>query len=312
MAKSINIVESTDLSFLDELFPEGTPRRLAQDPTFAMRLSYTSPAERWTLASADVAGRGSWYGRRPETQHLFQIAAAGAQYHHGSLLDQGRLAIHAPGSEMVIHTPAHCAWVILGLEPALAGPLLAPLAARAGQEARPLRILRLAPRGWRRLSAAMQAAAAEAAAAPVGGPPPERHLAPLLEALGLAIRSGRLLAPSRTSRTILRAEEVLARAGTRRVRLLELAEAAGIGERALRQAFLKAYGMGPVELLKARQLCLARLRLRLSNRRASVSAVAAELGIFSFGRFAVEYRRLFGESPSRTLARGRGPGRSIG
>ncbi|MEE4146248.1 MAG: hypothetical protein V2I26_15700, partial [Halieaceae bacterium] len=38
----------------------------------------------------------------------------------------------------------------------------------------------------------------------------------------------------------------------------------------------------------------------------TVTAVAARLGMWDFGRFAIRYRRVFGERPSDTLRRSRG------
>ena len=47
---------------------------------------------------------------------------------------------------------------------------------------------------------------------------------------------------------------------------------------------------------------LARRALRAADpRRTTVSAIALDCGFWELGRFAVAYRRTFGESPSDTL-----------
>lgn len=303
MTRSPSVVETRDLTVYGELFAEEASA-VGQDAAFMARLRFTATHASWAIASAEVAGRSAWYGRRPGHHHIFQIATEGEQFHHGVRLAPGRLIIHRPSSEIIARTPLRCVWAVAGLAQALADPILASLRVQPRHAGAPILAVNLTPRAWQRLTAAFRAAQAAVADDVVGGPPPERHQAALLAALGKAVQTGRVLAPSKTFSTISCAEAVIAAAGVQRVRLQELAGAAGISERALRQAFLKAYGMGPVELLKARQLALARLMLRRSGRRGSVSSIAAKLGVFSFGRFAVEYRRLFGESPSKTLSRG--------
>jgi AraC family ethanolamine operon transcriptional activator len=50
-------------------------------------------------------------------------------------------------------------------------------------------------------------------------------------------------------------------------------------------------------------LNLARRELQRRNSQTSVTATAMNFGFWHLGRFADEYRSLFGESPSATLAR---------
>ena len=72
----------------------------------------------------------------------------------------------------------------------------------------------------------------------------------------------------------------------------------------LERAFDKVYGITPKRALDLRRMTLIRgMLIAGSSRRDSVVSVAHACGINHVGRFAAEYRRLFGESPSQTLAR---------
>jgi AraC-like DNA-binding protein len=74
--------------------------------------------------------------------------------------------------------------------------------------------------------------------------------------------------------------------------------------RALQEGFARDVGIPPMTYLQ--QVRLRRARDFLSDASSAdttVSAVAAQLGIFHQGRFAAAYRRAFGEAPSQTLRR---------
>ena len=314
-ANSTRFIESSDISVVAErINPDGKPV-VAQDSAFHSRIWFTDVKANWALAFGQIRGRTAWHGRQSALHYVFHFVVEGAQIHNGSLLKPGRLMIYAPSAEFTAQDQERCAWTAVGLAPALAAPILGALRLDPRRPAQSAVLVRATPRAWAALLRASEAARAATAEAPLGGPPPElggpppdRCLPALLAALAGVAGRGRVLAPTRTFSTISRAEVYLNGNEGRRVRMPELSAAVGVGQRALRQAYLKVYGMSPIELFKARQLALARGRLRAADRRGSVSAVAARIGIYSFGRFSVEYRRLYGESPSRTLARGRGSG----
>jgi transcriptional regulator GlxA family with amidase domain len=90
------------------------------------------------------------------------------------------------------------------------------------------------------------------------------------------------------------------------VTIPELAEAAGIGERALEKRVLARWQRTPSALLREIRLCYARRELQQSGGQAQVAEVAARWGMPHAGRFAGYYTEQFGESPSVTLARARG------
>ena len=78
----------------------------------------------------------------------------------------------------------------------------------------------------------------------------------------------------------------------------------GVSTRTLRNIFLEYYGLPPHRFLIVHRLHQARKALRVASAEgAKVTTIAAEHGFWHFGRFASEYRQLFGESPSQTLSR---------
>src|ERR1700761_1383123 len=84
----------------------------------------------------------------------------------------------------------------------------------------------------------------------------------------------------------------------------EVARKTGVSVRALQKAFAKSGEPPPMTYL--RQLRLHRVRAALtdasqSRSPAAVTAVAGRWGFVHLGRFAQQYRQLFGEAPSQTL-----------
>lgn len=86
-----------------------------------------------------------------------------------------------------------------------------------------------------------------------------------------------------------------------KVTLADLAAAAGCGYRTLQVAFAEATGLPPMAYLKAIRLQAAREALAAAGPKDSVAAVARAWGFGHPGRFAVDYRRRFGCSPTETL-----------
>jgi len=115
--------------------------------------------------------------------------------------------------------------------------------------------------------------------------------------------------PSRSAQTTINRTSVIARAEDyleahldEPVYLADLCTATGVSARALHLIFRQFYNVSPMRYLKIRRLNQARRALRLAeSHRATVTQVAARFGFWEMGRFAVEYRRMFGETPSQTL-----------
>jgi AraC-like DNA-binding protein len=85
--------------------------------------------------------------------------------------------------------------------------------------------------------------------------------------------------------------------------LQEVCAALEVSAPTLRRCCEEHLGMSPMQYLGLRRLNLARQELQRKNAQTSVTATAMNYGFWHLGRFADEYRSLFGESPSATLAR---------
>lgn len=86
----------------------------------------------------------------------------------------------------------------------------------------------------------------------------------------------------------------------------DLASAADVTSRTLLRMFRQQLGIGPASYLKMRQLNIVRRALRGELGSSSkITNIMSEHGVTEFGRFASEYKALFGERPSDTVARSR-------
>jgi transcriptional regulator GlxA family with amidase domain len=79
----------------------------------------------------------------------------------------------------------------------------------------------------------------------------------------------------------------------------DLANAAGCGTRALQAAFQCFRGTSPMTALRRVRLELAHQAIMQSDGSIAVAEAAARYGFSNPGRFASQYRRAFGEYPSR-------------
>ncbi|MGH6708105.1 MAG: helix-turn-helix domain-containing protein [Bradyrhizobium sp.] len=83
-----------------------------------------------------------------------------------------------------------------------------------------------------------------------------------------------------------------------------LCAALSVSERTLRKAFHRIRGLPPCRHLRMLRLSQARRALMDADSGLStVTEIATSFGFLELGRFSVEYRRAFGESPSQTLQR---------
>jgi transcriptional regulator GlxA family with amidase domain len=81
-----------------------------------------------------------------------------------------------------------------------------------------------------------------------------------------------------------------------------LCRALAVSERTLRKVFHKTYGVPPCRHLRMLRLSQARRALLSADGTlATVTEIATSFGFVELGRFSVEYRKAFGESPSQTL-----------
>jgi AraC-like DNA-binding protein len=90
-----------------------------------------------------------------------------------------------------------------------------------------------------------------------------------------------------------------------------LSRAIGVSERTLRKLFNEIHGRPPSRHL--RMLRLSQVRGALLSARGqlvTVTEIATAFGFAELGRFSVEYRKVFGESPSETLHQAHASSRS--
>jgi len=81
-----------------------------------------------------------------------------------------------------------------------------------------------------------------------------------------------------------------------------ICRAAGVSWRTLDYAFREQFGLTPKAYLQATRLQAVRNSLKKSDRQALIADIAGNWGFWHMGQFAADYRRMFGELPSETLA----------
>ena len=85
--------------------------------------------------------------------------------------------------------------------------------------------------------------------------------------------------------------------------IVDICNLLGVSERTLQYAFRRYVDMAPLAYLRLCRLNKVRATLRASDPlTTTVTAVAMRFGFMHLGRFAIEFRRMFGETPSATLA----------
>jgi AraC-like DNA-binding protein len=105
-------------------------------------------------------------------------------------------------------------------------------------------------------------------------------------------------------RIMARFDEFLAAHVSVPLYVTEICAAIGVSQRALRACCQDQLGMSPIQYLWLRRMHLARQALaRATPGTSTVTRIAGDHGFWELGRFAVEYRALFGNSPSETLSR---------
>jgi AraC-like DNA-binding protein len=102
-------------------------------------------------------------------------------------------------------------------------------------------------------------------------------------------------------RHVVRALDYMRAHADRPITVGELAAIAGVGARTLYEGFRRFRGTTPMAFLKATRLERAHAELEAAPPEASVTAIALKWGFVHLGRFAQDYRRRYGESPSETL-----------
>jgi AraC-like DNA-binding protein len=89
---------------------------------------------------------------------------------------------------------------------------------------------------------------------------------------------------------------------TNTLSMADLCAATGVGQTWLHRAFTEIYDTSPMKVMRARRLAQVRkMFLDPTQPPPSVKYAALSLGFMESGRFARDYRALFGENPAETL-----------
>jgi AraC-like DNA-binding protein len=110
---------------------------------------------------------------------------------------------------------------------------------------------------------------------------------------------GNKIAP-RQIRTV---EEFIREYADEPLSLGDLAIVGGVSARSLQYTFLRHRGCSPMDFLRSTRFERVRSELLEAKEDTTVTSVALRWGFSHLGRFAVEYRARFNESPSETLRR---------
>lgn len=85
----------------------------------------------------------------------------------------------------------------------------------------------------------------------------------------------------------------------------DVAAAAGVAGRTLHKHFHDEHGTSPMRYVRECRFTQVRRALLQAGPQESVTTIAVNWGFCHLGRFSVEYRKRYGETPSETLRRGR-------
>lgn len=237
--------------------------------------------------------------RMPDNAWMFAVPVAmpSSARWNGCAVDAGEVITVPPGSRTYVFDPAGSRYAILVLTkkalptlPATQQPENSVVIRPGGAEMQALR---------RTLFRAMDTE--QAPTSPGRAAELERAL---LRSMTDCLTASRFSAPRQSARSeiVARSEDFVWRHAGENVTIAQLSAASGVSERSLRNAFYDVCDVGPKRYLRIRSL--HQVRRALSQRAgegASVTDVATHHGFFELGRFAGEYKALFGEAPSETL-----------
>jgi AraC-like DNA-binding protein len=118
------------------------------------------------------------------------------------------------------------------------------------------------------------------------------------------LQRGAQLSPRDVKRAVDYVEAHLANA----ISVADLSRAAGVPGRTLFKHFKDTRGISPMRFVRNARFTRVREALLRAEPDESVTAIALGLGFTHMGRFSVEYRKRYGESPSETLRKRRAEG----
>jgi len=290
-----------------------TPRRRADGPWSLLPLAL----ERGFVQFADEPCATLTQGTIARDLAGFGIAltAGDGQRMNGYAISGAVFSMFGPGAPYFASSASATRWASVSFAP---GDLAAALAAVRGAESPALRTV------FRPVFASAETAAPivnllfstlrtlESDASALSGNGTRAALErALLDAFALAVnaadeppRTDRVKLPA--TRLVRQCEEYLVTHLATPVYIADLCKLTGASERTLRNAFHTVYGIGPTRYLMYRRLANARRTLREPDAGDTVTSIATRHGLWDLGRFAADYRSLYGQPPSATLRAARG------
>ncbi len=124
----------------------------------------------------------------------------------------------------------------------------------------------------------------------------------LVDGLGRCLYDQRRLPAAAAARLVRRAIAFTRQDFSDVLLISDICDVIGASRRSLEMAFQRCLGVSPKRYLKRERLLRCHLAL-LSAGQGNISQVAARFGFVHMGQFSHDYRSLFGELPSATLAR---------
>jgi AraC family ethanolamine operon transcriptional activator len=232
----------------------------------------------------------------------------------GRTLEAGMIPVYRPGSEIDVVSRRDFGVIPVAFEPRMLARLCQELDLPAFERRlQQSDVLKIDPRRVAHIRRALRTmfAALATDAELYSLPSFRRDHQERIPSLLLRMLAGATSAPTprRQDRTIARCLEVIDASDLSSLNVATLAREAGVSERAVQHAFAKRFQVTPKAYLKTRQLNEARRRLREAREGTRVSDIAGACGFWHLGQFAADYRRMFNELPSQTLAGRRVAGR---
>lgn len=241
------------------------------------------------LSGRMAAPYAATIGTRAAT--IFVLCAGGPWLINGCIVSPGELSLFVPGADADVASMAQCTWLGVQVVPDVLQRYTMAFNGRPVDLHPGVTSLgRLDPGQLRSMQAL-------STAIPQTGDR-ERLQQQLLLVLSRGVRAESAPLRSGHERIARKAMAYLQEHDAAVILTAELCLAIGVSDRWLREAFLRVYGVTATQFLRLRRLHQARRALLSAP--TSVTRVAAEHGFFDFGRFAMSYRRLFGELPSDT------------
>ncbi|WP_168190211.1 AraC family transcriptional regulator [Luteithermobacter gelatinilyticus] len=105
-------------------------------------------------------------------------------------------------------------------------------------------------------------------------------------------------------RYVKRAEDYIVANLKNTITIEDLVQASGVSARSLFAGFREFRGTTPMKFVRDQRLQKVHEELHHNDSRHTVTQIALKWGFSQLGRFSVEYRKKFGESPSETLRKG--------